>query len=161
VELDEIERGAMSSSARAREEGRDGAEVLRLRPLSVLVVSSHEPFRVASAMLIGRRGCTVFSVPDDDRAKELIARERIDVAVVDGAAQLRALADCLASATPAIGVVSVGEAENVALPGGPMLARWSPFEELFDALAQADRARVRDSTGAGRWSAGVRICRSL
>jgi hypothetical protein len=121
----------------------DGAQVIRLWPLRVLVVSAHEPFRAASAMLIGRRDCTVFSRGDVYGAVDLVARERIDVVVVDGAEQLRALADELAGAVPPVGVVSVGEAEDVGLPEGPMLARWAPFEDLFDAVVRADRARVR------------------
>jgi hypothetical protein len=124
----------------------DGAQVIRLWPLRVLVVSAHEPFRAASAMLIGRRDCTVFSLSDVYGAAELVARERIDVVVVDGAEQLRALVDELAGAVPPVGVVSVGEPEDVGLPEGPMLARWTPFEDLFDALVRADRARVRGHT---------------
>jgi hypothetical protein len=143
---------------RAGEDGHDGAEVIRLWPLRVLVVSAHEPFRAASVMLIGRRDCTVFSLGDVHGAADLAVRERIDVVVVDGAEQLHALAGELAGAVPPVGVVSVGEAEDVGLPEGPMLARWAPFEELFDALTRADRARVRghtaDATDIGRPAGG-------
>lgn len=117
--------------------------MIRLWPLRVLVVSAHEPFRAASAMLIGRRDCTVFSLTDVYGAADLVARERIDVIVVDGIAQLRTLEDELDGLVPAVGVVSVGEAEDVGLPDGPMLARWAPFEELFDALVRADQVRAR------------------
>jgi hypothetical protein len=137
------------------EEGREhargeGAQVIRLRPLRALVVSADEPFRTASAMLLGRRDCIVFSLSDVYGAAELVSRERIDVAVVDGAEQLRALADDIAHAFPLLGVVSVGEAEDVGSHGGPMLARWAPFEELFDALTRADRARARGRGMDGR-----------
>jgi hypothetical protein len=134
----------------------EGAQVIRLRPLRVLVVSAEEPFRAASAMLIGRRDCTVFSLPDAYGAAELVAHERLDVAVVDGAEQLRAIAGDLAQAVPPVGVVSVGDAEDVGLPGGPLLARWTRFEELFDAIERADRARVRECAAEGRWPAGAR-----
>jgi hypothetical protein len=127
----------------------EGAQVIRLRPLRVLIVSVDEPFRTASAMLLGRRDCVVFGLNDVYGAAELVARERIDVAVVDGAEQLRALADDIAHAAPLVGVVSVGEAEDVGLPGGPMLARWAPFEELFDALTRADRARAQGRVVGG------------
>jgi len=130
--------------------------VIRLRPLRVLVVSADEPFRTASAMLLGRRDCVVFGLSDVYGAAELVARERIDVAVVDGAEQLRALADDIAHAAPQVGVVSVGEAEDVGLRGGPMLARWAPFEELFDALTRADRARAQGRAAAGRRPEGMR-----
>lgn len=134
----------------------EGAQVIRLRPLRVLVVSAEEPFRAASTMLIGRRDCTVFSLPDAYGAAELIANERLDVAVVDGAMPLRAIAAELARAVPPVGVVAVGDAEDVGLPGGPLLARWTRFEELFEAIERADRARVRECADVGRWPAGAR-----
>jgi hypothetical protein len=134
----------------------EGAQVIRLRPLRVLVVSAEEPFRAACTMLIGRRDCTVFSLPNAYGAGELIAHERLDVAVVDGAEQLRAIARDLAQVVPPIGVVSVGDAEDVGLPGGPLLARWTRFEELFEAIEQADRARARECAADGRWPAGAR-----
>lgn len=134
----------------------EGAQVIRLRPLRVLVVSAEEPFRAASTMLIGRRDCTVFSLPNAYGAAELIAYERLDVAVVDGAEQLRAIAGELAQAVPPVGVVSVGDAEDVGLTGGPLLARWTRFEQLFEAIERADRARVRGCAVDGRWPAGAR-----
>jgi hypothetical protein len=134
----------------------EGAQVIRLRPLRVLVVSAEEPFRAACTMLIGRRDCTVFSLPNAYGAAELIAHERLDVAVVDGAEQLRAIAGELAQAAPPVGVVSVGDAEDVGSPGGPLIARWTRFEELFDAIERADRARVRECFADARWPAGAR-----
>jgi hypothetical protein len=139
----------------------EGAQVLRLRPLRVLVVSADEPFRAASAMLIARRDCAVFTLVDAYGGAELTARERIDVAVVDGAEQLRALADELARSVPPVGVVSVGEAEDVGSPGGPMLARWARFEDLFDAIERADRNRTRECVSDERWPAGARAHREL
>jgi len=134
----------------------EGAQVIRLRPLRVLVVSAEEPFRAASTMLIGRRDCTVFSLPSAYGAAALIAHERLDVAVVDGAEQLRAIAGELAQAVPPVGVVSVGDAEDVGSPGGPLVARWTRFEELFDAIEHADRARVGECAADGCWPIGAR-----
>jgi hypothetical protein len=134
----------------------EGAQVIRLRPLRVLVVSAEEAFRAASAMLIGRRDCTVFSLSNAYGAAELIAHERLDVAVVDGAEQLRAIAAELAQAVPPVAVVLVGDAEDVGLPGGPLLARWTRFEELFDAIERADRGRVREYVADGHWPDGAR-----
>jgi hypothetical protein len=139
----------------------EGAQVIRLRPLRVLVVSADEPFRAASAMLIGRRDCVVFSLASVYGAAELIVRERIDVAVVDGAEGLRALAGELVHTVPPVGVVSVGEAEDVGAPGGPMLARWTRFEDLFDAIERADRARLRECLVDERWPAGARSHRPM
>ena len=134
----------------------EDAQVIRLRPLRVLVVSAEEAFRAASAMLIGRRDCTVFSLPNAYGAAELIAHERLDVAVVDGAEQLRAIAAELAQAVPPVGVVLVGDGEDVGLPGGPLLARWTRFEELFDAIERADRGRVREYVADGHWPDSAR-----
>jgi CBS domain-containing protein len=139
-----------------RDARSEGAQVIRLRPLRVLVVSAEEPFRAASTMLIERRDCVVFSLPSVYGAAELIAHERLDVAVVDGAEPLRAIAGELAQAGAPVGVVSVGDAEDVGLPGGPQLARWTRFEELFDAIERADRARARECAAEGRWPAGAR-----
>jgi hypothetical protein len=149
---DELERSLAGRDAahvdaerrrQAGERAHDGAEVIRLWPLRVLVVSAHEPFRVASAMLIARRDCVVFRLNDCSGAADLVARERIDVVLVDGPEQSHALAGELAGAVPPVGIVAVGEAQDVGLAGGPTLARWAPFEELFDALVHADRGRVR------------------
>jgi hypothetical protein len=145
---------------RAGEDGHDGAEVIRLWPLRVLVVSAHEPFRAASAMLIGRRDCVVFSLSDCGGAADLVARERIDVVLVDGAEQSRALADELAGGVPPVAIVAVGEAQDVGPGGAPTLARWAPFEELFDALMRADRGRVRGRASDTRRPADGRSHRS-
>jgi hypothetical protein len=160
---DELERSLAGRDARvdagehrqAGEDGRDGAQVIRLWPLRVLVVSAHEPFLVACAMLIARRDCVVFRLNDCSGAADLVARERIDVVLVDGPEQSRALDEELAGAVPPVGLVAVGEAQDVGVPGGPTLARWAPFEELFDALVRADRQRVRGgAVEAGRLADG-------
>ncbi|HWG08808.1 MAG TPA: hypothetical protein VN672_07340 [Solirubrobacteraceae bacterium] len=130
-----------------RGETTAGARVIRLRPLRVLVVSEDEPFRAVNVMLIARRGCRVFSLTGAYAAAELIARERIDVVVVDGPRRLRALADELtvtADLVPPVGVVCAGNAGEIGPDGAPVLQRWAPFEELFAAIVRADRARVRD-----------------
>jgi hypothetical protein len=140
---------------RAGEDDHDGAQVIRLRPLRVLVVSADEPFRAASAMLIARRDCVVFRLNDRGGAADLVARERIDVVLVDGPEQSRALAEELAGAVPPVGIVAVGEAQDGGLAGGPTLARWAPFEELFEALVRADRRRLRGGASeAGRLADG-------
>lgn len=122
------------------------AKVIRLRPLRVLVVSDDDPFRAVNAMLISRRGCRVFSLSGAYAAAELIARERIDVVVVDGLARRHALADELsvtAGLAPAVGVVCVGEAGEDATAEPAVLEKWGPFEDLFAAIVEADRERAR------------------
>lgn len=138
------------------------ATVIRLRPMRVLVVSDDEPFRAVNAMLISRRGCRVFSLSGAYAAAELIARERIDVVVVDGAGRRHALADELsvtAGLAPPVGVVCVGEAGEVTREPEAMIEKWGPFEDLFAAILEADRERARvRSVGAedGPFSAGAR-----
>ncbi|HTA06461.1 MAG TPA: hypothetical protein VK774_08870 [Solirubrobacteraceae bacterium] len=89
-----------------------GAQVIRLRPLRVLVISEDEPFRAVNAMLIARRGCRVFSLTGAYAAAELVARERVDVVLVDGVERLRALIGELAitaGLAPTVGIVFVDE----------------------------------------------------
>lgn len=126
------------------------AKVIRLRPLRVLVVSDDDPFRAVNTMLISRRGCRVFGLSGAYAAAELIARERIDVVVVDGIARRCALADELAvtaDLVPPIGVVCVGDAPQGGSGSDRMLEKWGSFEDLFAAIVEADRERARS-----RWS---------
>ncbi len=122
------------------------AQVIRLRPLRVLVVSEDEPFRAVNAMLIARRDCRVFSLTGTYAAAELIARERIDVVVVDGPDRTRALIGELAvtaELVPPVGVVCAGDTGEVGPTDEPAIEKWAPFEDLFAAIVRADRARVR------------------
>lgn len=127
-------------------ETTEQAQVIRLRPLRVLVVSDDEPFRAVNAMLIARRDCRVFSLTGTYAAAELIARERIDVVVVDGPDRARALTAELAMtadfALP-VGVVCAGNTGEAGPTGKPVIEKWAPFEDLFAAIVRADRARVR------------------
>lgn len=129
-----------------RDQTTAGAQVIRLRPLRVLVVSEDEPFRAVNAMLIARRGCRVFSLSGVYAAAALIARERIDVVLVDGPRRMRALADELAvtaDLVPPVGAVCAGNVGETGPDGEPVIERWAPVEELFAAIVRADRARVR------------------
>jgi hypothetical protein len=128
------------------DETSDQAQVIRLRPLRVLVVSDDEPFRAVNAMLIARRDCRVFSLTGAYAAAELIARERIDVVVVDGPDRARALIDelaVMAELTLPVGVVCAGGTDEVGPSGEPVIEKWAPFDDLFAAIVRADRARVR------------------
>ncbi len=114
--------------------------------MRVLVVSDDDPFRAVNAMLISRRGCRVFSLSGAYAAAELIARERIDVVVVDGAARRQALADELAvtaGLAPHAGVVCVGDGHERSSTRHPMLDKWAPFDDLFAAIVDADRGRAQ------------------
>ncbi len=130
-----------------RDETSDDAQVIRLHPIRVLVVSEDEPFRAVNAMLVARRGCRVFSLTGVYAAAELIARERIDVVVVDGPERARSLIgelELTADLVPPVGLVCAGNSGESAPGGEPVLEKWAPFEDLFDAIVRADRARVRE-----------------
>lgn len=129
-----------------RDETSDDAQVIRLHPIRVLVVSEDEPFRAVNAMLVARRGCRVFSLTGVYAAAELIARERIDVVVVDGPDRARSLIgelELTAELAPPVGLVCAGNSGESTPSGEPVLEKWAPFEALFDAIVRADRARVR------------------
>jgi hypothetical protein len=120
--------------------------VIRLRPLRVLVISEDEPFRAVNAMLIARRGCRVFSLTGAYAAAELIARERVDVVLVDGVERLRALMGELAitaGLAPTVGIVFVGE------PGEVGFAVGSPHAaEVAERLASNGELAVAEATPA-------------
>jgi hypothetical protein len=143
--------------------GRDpeGAEVIRLWPISVMVVSSDRCWRSTVAMLIGRRDRPALTAMDEREAVELADRERIDVVVLErpGEEDRRswdvavhslvssiglAMARQGARVAP-VGVVVVSEAPAGAArrisPGSLELDKWGPFDQLFAAIARADRAR--------------------
>src|SRR5690242_6645597 len=133
-----------------------GARIIRLRPLRALVVSADEPFRAVTTMLLARRGCRAFSLTAAYAAAELVARERIDVVVVDGHGRRAALAEelaVIAGVVPPVGIVLVGDAGERAPTGEQALAKWARFDELFAAIVRADRARGHERTAAESWSA--------
>ncbi len=126
--------------------GQQGARVLRLRPLRVLILSTDHRFRAVMTMLITRRGCSAFSVTGPAALAETLVRERIDVLLVDGVELLRdATLDVerTDAAAPPIGVVLVGEPEQSASTALRSLTKWGAFGELFAAIVAADRARSR------------------
>jgi hypothetical protein len=123
-----------------------GAEVIRLRPLRLLVLSRDHRFRSVIEMLMARRECSAFGLGSADDVAETIAHERVDVALVDGLPLLEEVARDVAqsaAAAPPVGVVLVGEAAESGLAGLRTLPKWGGFDELFAAIADADRARSR------------------
>jgi len=132
------------------------AQVIRLRPLRVLIVSGDHRFRAVIEMLIARRGCSVFSLGTSLAVAETVVDERVDVLLVDGAAALREVAQEIAqcdASRPPVGVVLVAASDEPNVSGFRSLAKWGPFDELFAAVLDADRARARplgtDLPGAG------------
>lgn len=132
------------------QERRGGAAVLRLRPLRVLIVSGDHRFRAVSALLLTRRGCATLSIGAADRVGTLLARARVDVAVVDGLALLHAVereVGRVAPLTAPLGVVLATEGDEPVPPGLVAVGKWSPFECVYEAIVEADRRRARSRAG--------------
>jgi hypothetical protein len=124
----------------------NGAQVIRLRPLHVLVVSPDRRFRSVMEMLIPRRGCTASGLGSAVDIAATVARERIDVVLADGMGLLRDVARGVAhgdATSPAVGIVLVGDVAEPGLAGPLALAKWGSFDDLFAAIVDADRARAR------------------
>ncbi len=122
------------------------ADVIRLRPLSVLIVSPDRRFRSVVEMLLARRECSSYGIATAEGVAETIARQRVDVALVEGMRLLREVAAGVAQSAavaPPVGVVLVADAVEPGLAGPLALAKWSSFDELFAAIVEADRARAR------------------
>jgi CheY-like chemotaxis protein len=155
----------MGWSESRQDDEEEGARIIRLRPLRVLVVSADEPFRAVTTMLLSRRGCRTFSLTAAYAAAELVARERIDVAVVDGEGRRLALADelsVIAEVVPPVGIVLVGDAEDTVPTGEQVLVKWTPFDDLFATIVRADRARARahiaeEGSSANPWARAARM----
>ncbi len=140
------------------DESHEGAEVVRLWPISVLLISPDRCWRSTVAMLIGRRDRPALSAEDEREAIEIASRERVDVIVLERPcsesprtwdAYIQGLVASIGLAmaqqgarVAAVGVVVVSEPPR---PDGSArsleLDKWGPFGELFGAIARADRAR--------------------
>jgi DNA-binding response OmpR family regulator len=141
---------------------RDGdAQVIRLRPLRVLVVSADHRFRAVIEMLMTRRGCSAFSCSAPESVAQKVIADRADVVLVDGVATLREVAQVIAqtdASLPPVGVVVVAERDEPVPAGLRALAKWGDFEELYAAAVEADRARARPA-GQRASAGGLREAR--
>lgn len=130
---------------------REPAEVVRLRPLSVLIVSGDHRFRAVMEMLLARRGCSASSVSATQSICDLLADRRVDVVLVDGLSALRELSREIseddARSLP-VGVVMVCEPQEPIPTGLRWLTKWGDFDELYAAVFDADRARTRPPSSA-------------
>jgi uncharacterized membrane protein (UPF0127 family) len=121
----------------------DEAQVARLRPLRILIISSDRRFRTVMSVLLARRNCSVSTTGNAARLGGLVARERSDVVVVDvagslGEVQLASVLDMLAKP---IGVVVVADDPTPGMSDSTVLAKWGPFDELMAAIERADEHR--------------------
>ena len=159
----------------ARHEPQDvfAGGVVRLLPVVVLVLSADRPFRAAATMLLTRRGCSVLSAASEREALARAEEQPLDVLVIDLAPAPGGLyerAEAVArriDATEAgcgrrvadIGAVVVGDAGQLgeAIEAGagsarPVLDKWGPFERLYQAICDRDRARrLPRLDGEGVW----------
>jgi uncharacterized protein len=126
---------------------RSGGQLVRLRPLRVLVASPDRHFHTVMSLLLGRHNCAVTVTANMGRVGELVDRERIEVVVIDTAHPLAAatVATVEELGRP-IGVVLIADeagAEEASSwsAGRPVLAKWGPFEELVAAIERADQRR--------------------
>jgi hypothetical protein len=122
------------------------AEVIRLHPLRVLIVSPDHRYRAVVEMLLERRDCCPFGLSSSADVAATIVRERVDVVLVDGEALLREVAHDVAlseAICPSVGAVLVHDADAPVPEGLLALAKWCEFDELFAAIGEADRARSR------------------
>jgi hypothetical protein len=147
-----------SDGGNDRESGalQKGAQVIRLRPLRVLIASADHRFRAVIVMLMTRRGCSAFSCSAPDSVAQRVIADRADVVLIDGVATLRDVAQEIAqtdASLPPVGVVLVAERDEPVPAGLRALAKWGEFEQLYAAAVEADRARARPA-GTLRPSAG-------
>jgi CheY-like chemotaxis protein len=154
-----------------------GGEVVRLLPIAVLVLSPDRYFRAAATMLLSRRGCSVLSAADEREALEATRLHAIDVIVVElpasdagqprradtVARSIDAVAAAAGRRVAGVGVVLVAESDELgeaadAQPGTahPALDKWGPFEQLYLAVADCDRARRLPFASGGSWLDSVR-----
>ncbi len=149
-------------------EQSEGAEVVRLWPISVLLVSPDRCWRSTVAMLTGRRDRPALSAEDEREAIEIASRERVDVIVVERPASENprswdayvhglvasiglAMAQQGARVAP-VGVVVVSEPPR---PGGRRSSRWSSTSGGPSAISSA---RSPAPTGRGACPANGASC---
>ena len=170
--------GADRRTRTRRAGSRRAREVVRLWPISVLVVSQDRCWRSTVAMLIGRRDRPALTAAGEREAVELASRERIDVVVIErperggaaaaGTSSVHSLVvvdrACDGAAGRARGARGRrrGRRAPRARHGGARrssleLDKWGPFDELFarDRRAPTARAGCR-ANGAIPALAGLR-----
>jgi hypothetical protein len=114
--------------------------LVRLHPLTILLLSSDRNFRVVISLLLSRRGCTVIA----GRLIEPGVRELVDVVLIDGGQSRTTITRSVQIAQalpPSVGVVVVAGTKCSDAHGLPLVDRWGPFPELYAAIQKADRRR--------------------
>jgi uncharacterized membrane protein (UPF0127 family)/CheY-like chemotaxis protein len=112
----------------------------RLSPLRVLVISQDRHFRTVMALLLGRRNCSVHTTANASRVTELVARDGVDVVMIDVDESAAATAATVDTLTRPVGVVLVAE-DGKSVGGQRTLAKWGSFGDLASAIELADERR--------------------
>lgn len=133
--IDSLASTPVSEPAADRLEGR----VARIRPMSILVVSSDQRFRTVMSLLLGRRDCSVTTTANAARLFELIAREGTEVVVYDtnGSSAEVQLSSALDALAGRVGLVFVTDDATPNISRVPMIAKWGPFDDLMAAIGDA------------------------
>jgi uncharacterized membrane protein (UPF0127 family) len=121
-------------------------------PTRVLLVSGDRRFRAVAGALLTRRGCAVTVAERIAGVAEQAVKRGAHVVVLD-VSGLRAPAVLEAarieSLNPRVGVVMVSDTPaSDEGSGGPALAKWEPFDELYRAIERAHPARTRRAASA-------------
>jgi uncharacterized membrane protein (UPF0127 family) len=112
----------------------------RMSPLRVLVISQDRHFRTVMALLLGRRNYSVRTTANASRVAELIARDGVDVVMIDVDESAASTTATVETLTRPVGVVLVAE-EGTRVGGQATLAKWGSFGELVTAIELADQRR--------------------
>jgi uncharacterized membrane protein (UPF0127 family) len=141
AEYVDADAGGHSETAVHAKDLRQG-QLARLRPLRILIVSSDNRFRTVMSLLLARRNCSVTTTANAGRIAELIARESIDVVVIDtGELPVAATLATVDALAHPIGIVLVGDETTPSLSDATTMAKWGPFGELVEAIERADQHR--------------------
>jgi uncharacterized membrane protein (UPF0127 family)/CheY-like chemotaxis protein len=112
--------------------------------LRVVLLTGDRRFRSMASTLLAQRGCTVAARERAAAALELVGQDDYDVVLVDGGLLLTEAARTVAAleALAPVGVVVVTDDGAADVANLTVLPKWSPFEEIFEALLGAHRKRA-------------------
>ena len=122
----------------------EGASVVRLRPIRVLLTGRDRRFLRAADVLLRRHRCEVTSTDRPSELLERVARDRPHVVVVDGsdslAAAARAVAALEALPSPVSTIVVSDHPPGKSLLNLHVLPKWGAFDELLSEVEWRFRA---------------------
>ena len=117
------------------------AEVPRLHPVRVGVIAADGRFRRVSRLLLARAGFEVETAETARNVFDLIARCRINVAVIDATNSVTAAARTIAAlgaVASQVKVVAVAEhPDESSLENLRLLPKWSHWQELVEEIEDA------------------------